>query len=184
MCQKYLRMCIHRAQRECNRHCATHLPQEQVRDLRASHETQPAHNHNASDRANKHVPVVAMDYMYMNETTNGVNNPIHVIHASCSEGVWAVFTKKKDDRAHVKNNVANTIRGLVCSKIVIKSEQEPAIRSMDRNFVESFFFFLKAVDITWHQLGSAQPSLLPAHATQCIQPLVDLFGSSCKQSSL
>ena len=36
------------------------------------------------------------------------------------------------------------------------------------------------VDKTWHQLGSAQPSLLLAHATQCIQPLVDLFGSSCK----
>ena len=134
---------------EYNRHCATHLPQELVRDLRASQQTQPAHNNNASDRANKHkqVPVIAMDYMYMNETTDGVNNPIHVIHASCSEGVWAVFTKKKDDRAHVKNNVANIIRGLVCAKIVIKSEQEPAIRSMERNFVESFFF-LKAVDIT------------------------------------
>ena len=36
------------------------------------------------------------------------------------------------------------------------------------------------VDTTYTSLFSAQLSLLLSHATQCIQPLVDLFGSSCK----
>ena len=55
----------------------------------------PAHKHNSSDKGNTHVPVTAMDYMHMNETTDDTNNPLLVIHDSCSEGIWAVFTKKK-----------------------------------------------------------------------------------------
>ena len=40
------------------------------------------------------------------------------------------------DSAHMENKVSNIIRSLV-SRIVIKSDQESAIRSMERNVVES-----------------------------------------------
>ena len=51
--------------------------------------------------------------------------------------VWAVFIKKRGDNAHVKNKVANITRGSRYSKIVIRSDSEPAIRCMERNVVES-----------------------------------------------
>ena len=91
----------------------------------------------AAIKANEHVPVIAMGHMYMNETTDDINNPMLVIHDRCSEGVWAVFTEKKGDSAHVKSRVANIIRVLEYSKVVIKSHQQPAIRSMGSNVVES-----------------------------------------------
>ena len=98
-----------------------------------------AHKHYCSDKANEHVPVIAMGYMYLNETTDDINNPMLVIHDRCSEGVWAVFTEKKGDSAHVKSRVANIIRVLEYSKVVIKSHQQPAIRSMGSNVVGSLF---------------------------------------------
>ena len=39
----------------------------------------------------------------------------------------------------MKNNVANFLRGFVYSKVVPKSDQEPAIRSIDRDVVEILF---------------------------------------------
>ena len=99
----------------------------------------PAHKHNASDEASKHVPAIAIDYMYMNEVTDDTDNPIRVIGDSCREGIWAVFIKKRGDTTAVKNKVAKFPRGLRCSKVVPKSDQEPAIRSMDRNVVEMLF---------------------------------------------
>ena len=73
--------------------------------------------------ANKHVPAIAIDYTCMNETTDDTNDPILVTHNSCSEGVWAVFNKKKGDSAYMKK--ANSIRGFGYS---IKSDQKPVIR--------------------------------------------------------
>ena len=70
---------------------------------------------------------------------DGTSNPILVIHDSCSEGVWAVFTKETSDSAHVKNRVAKIIRGLKKSKTVIRRDQEPTIRSMERNDLEHLF---------------------------------------------
>ena len=90
------------------------------------------HKHNASGRANKHVPKIAMD---VNEMTDDTNGPKLVIHDSSSDGVWAVFTKMEGDRAHVKNKVANIIRSLGCS--IIKSDQALVIKSMERKDVES-----------------------------------------------
>ena len=39
----------------------------------------------------------------------------------------------------VQNKVANIISSLVCSKMVIRSDQNPAMRSVERNVVESLF---------------------------------------------
>ena len=115
MCRKYPRRCMRRAQNNTT-------------DTKTRNE---ANKHNASDKANKHVPVIAMDDM--NEMTDDTNNPTLAAHGSCSEGTWAGFTKKKGEQ----NKVANIIRGLRYSKVVIKSSQEPAVRSVERNVVES-----------------------------------------------
>ena len=98
-----------------------------------------ARKHNASDEASKHVPVIAMDHVYMNEVTDDTDNPILVIGDSCCEGIWAVRIKKGGDTAAVKNIVANFLRGFVYSKVVPKSDQEPANRSIDRDAVEILF---------------------------------------------
>ena len=127
---------------EYNRHCAIFLvpsgtgarsacrPRNEPLPTTTTHHNN--NKHNASDRANKHVPVIAIDFMYMNEMTDDTNSHILVIHDSCSEGVWFVLTKKGDG-AHVKNKVANITGCLGFSKIVIKSDQQLAIRSMERN---------------------------------------------------
>ena len=41
------------------------------------------------------MPVLSMDYMFMNEKTDDYNFPILVLHDSESEGVWAIFVKRK-----------------------------------------------------------------------------------------
>ena len=71
--------------------------------------------------------------------TEDTENPRLVILDCGNKGVRAVFTEKKGDSAPVKNTVANIITGLRYSKIVIKLDQEPAIRSTERNVVESLF---------------------------------------------
>ena len=70
---------------------------ERVPDLRANRRDATPH-------------IVAMNYMFMNETTDYTNSPKIVTHDSCSQRILAV--KKKGDSAHVKNNVANIIGGL------------------------------------------------------------------------
>ena len=62
-----------------------------------------------------------------------------MIHDSCSEVVWAVVTSEKGISSHVKTKVVNIIRGFVYSEMVIKSDQEPSIRSMGRNVVTQLF---------------------------------------------
>ena len=81
--------------------------------------------------------VIAKNYMFMNVTTDYTNSPIFVTHDSCSQRFLAV--KKKGDSAHVKNNVANIIGCLGCSKVLNKTDQEPAITSTEMNVVESLF---------------------------------------------
>ena len=123
---------------EHNRHCATHLSCRNWCPICVqAKKRNPAHRHTASDKANKLVPVIAMDHMYMNETTDDTNNPTLVTHESCGGGAWAASTTKKGDCAHVKHKVTNIIRGLGYSNVVIKSDQEPAVRGIERNVAKS-----------------------------------------------
>ena len=118
---------------ENNRPCATHLPLRNWCPICVqAKKRNPTRKCNTSSKTQKHVPVIATD-LHMNETTDDTSNPILVTHDSCIEGIWVVFAK------NLKNKVANTIRGHGRSKIVIKSDQEPAVRSMARNVVESLF---------------------------------------------
>ena len=133
MCRQYQRRCTRRAQKDTTDTVRpTCLTSAGARSAVPSLPFSLPHKHNASGRANKHVPKIAMD---MNEMTDDTNGPKLVIHDSSSDGVWAVFTKMEGDRAHVKNKVANIIRSLGYS--IIKSDQAPVIRSMERKVVES-----------------------------------------------
>ena len=72
---------------EYKRRFATHLPYWNCCQICVqAQKCNPAHKA-SNDRANKHQSVIAIDYMYMNEMTDDTNNPILVIHDSCSGGV-------------------------------------------------------------------------------------------------
>ena len=53
----------------------THLPYRRVRELRASEETQTRTQAQCTRPNEKHVPVIAMEYMHMKEMTDDTNNP-------------------------------------------------------------------------------------------------------------
>ena len=73
---------------ECNKHCAIQLPHRNWCPVCGQAKRRnPAQKHNAIDEARKHVPVIAIDYMYMNEVTDATDNPLLVIGDSCSEGI-------------------------------------------------------------------------------------------------
>ena len=72
-----------------------------------------------------------MDYMYLNEKNDDINHPILIMHDSTSEGVLAIFARKKGDNDYVVKRVAEIIKRLGYSKIVLKSDQEPAIRHLE-----------------------------------------------------
>ena len=69
--------------------------------------------------------------MYLNEKSDDANHPILVLHDSQSEGIWAIFARKKGDSDYVVKKVAEIIKRLGYSKIVLKSDQEPAIRNLE-----------------------------------------------------
>ena len=117
---------------EYNRHCATHLPYRNWCPIcvRAK-KRNPPHKHTSSDSKYKHIPNITMDYMYLNEKNDDVNHPILIMHDSMSEGVWAIFARKKGDNDYVVKRVVEIIKRLGYSKIVLKSDQEPAIRNLE-----------------------------------------------------
>ena len=70
--------------------------------------------------------------MYLNEKSDDVNNPILVVHDSVSEGVWAIFVKRKSESSYSVKKVSDIIKRLGYSKIIIKSDQEPSLISRIR----------------------------------------------------
>ena len=53
----------------------------------------------------KYIPVISMDYMYMNEKGDDDNNPILVMHDSMSEGVLAIMVKRKEGNGYAVKRV-------------------------------------------------------------------------------
>ena len=116
---------------EYNRHCATHIPYRNWCPICVqAKKRNPAHPSRKTNDKHKYVPVISMDYMYLNEKGDDINNPILAVHDSESEGVWAVFARRKGPSAYTTKKVADIIKRLGYSKIIIKSEQEPALTSM------------------------------------------------------
>ena len=92
---------------EFNRHCATHLPYRNWCPIcvQAKKKNPPHKSKREEDEKYKHIPVVSMDYMYMNEKGDDDNNPILVMHDGMSEGVWAIMTKRKGDNGYAVKRV-------------------------------------------------------------------------------
>jgi hypothetical protein len=96
-----------------------------------------------------------MDYMHLNETNDEVNNPIVVMHDSMSEGVWVVFARRKGDIEYVVKRIVDIIKRLVCSKIVLKSDQEPAMKQVGD----------KARESIWDDMEKMQEDIKSSHNT-------------------
>ena len=72
-----------------------------------------------------------MDYMFMNERTDDYNFPILVLHDSEREGVWAIFVKRKGNYSeYVSKRIAEIVNWLGYTKVVFKTDQEPAIKDV------------------------------------------------------
>ena len=129
---------------EYNKHCATHLPYRNWCPICVqAKKRNPAHKHKSTNESKNYIPVISMDYMYMNETMDESNNPILVVHDSVSEGVWAIFARRKGDSAYVTQKVVHIISRLGYSKIIIKSDQEPAIKAVECKIKENIFEDMK-----------------------------------------
>ena len=75
------------------------------------------------------MPVVSMDYMYMNN--NEQNKPIIVVRERFSGGIWAfVANNKGASDTHIVRKVAEVIVSLGEPKVILKTDQEPAIQEL------------------------------------------------------
>lgn len=125
---------------EYDKHCATHLPYRNWCPICVQAKRKnPAPKKSKDEDKHRHIPVISMDYMYLNEKSDEANCPILVIHDSHSEGVWAVFSKRKGDNSYVIKRVIGIIKRLGYSKIVLKSDQEPALRQLEENISNSIW---------------------------------------------
>ena len=84
---------------ECNRHCATHMPYRCPICVQAK-KRNPAHPSKKEENKYKHVPVISVGYMYLNEKSDDVNNPILVVHDSVGEGFCAIFVMRKGESSY------------------------------------------------------------------------------------
>ena len=71
---------------EFNKHCATHLPYRNWCPICVKAKIKNPSHRKTDAGQHKHVPVLSMDYMFMNERTDDYNFPILVLHDSESEG--------------------------------------------------------------------------------------------------
>ena len=74
-----------------------------------------------------------MDYMYMTSKPNEseIVHPILVMKARISGGVWSLpVTRKGPYLTNIVERVTKVINSIGAPKVVIKSDQEPAMKSM------------------------------------------------------
>ena len=102
----------------------------------------PAHPSKKDESKHKHIPVLSIDYMYLNEKSEDANDPILVMHDSMSEGVWFIFVRQKGGNSYSAKRVSGIIKRLGYSKVVIKSDQEPAIANLED----------RAREMLWHDI--------------------------------
>ena len=86
----------------------------------------------------KHVrqtEIFSMDYMYMTSKPNAeeIAHPILVIKARISGGVWALpVTRKGPYLNNIVERVNEIITSVGCPKIILKTDQEPAMISLQK----------------------------------------------------
>ena len=117
---------------EYNRHCATHLPYRNWCPICVqAKKKNPSHLRKKSDSKDRDIPVLSLDYMYLNEVDDIGNLPILVAHDSASGGIWALLVKRKGNYcSYISEKLCALIRFLGYARIVIKSDQEPAIKDI------------------------------------------------------
>ena len=71
--------------------------------------------------------------MYMNEPGDTANNPICVVHDSESGGVWAFMYMRKGGTEYASSKVSAIITDLGYAKVMLKSDQEPAIKDLSEH---------------------------------------------------
>ena len=77
----------------------------------------------------------SMDYMYMTSkpTSEEIAHPILVIKARISGGGWALpVTGKGPCLSNIVQRVTNIITSVGCPKMILKSNQEPAIMALQK----------------------------------------------------
>ncbi|MCP2504859.1 MAG: hypothetical protein NLN65_06160 [Candidatus Poseidoniaceae archaeon] len=116
---------------EFNKHCATHLPYRNWCPICVKAKRKNPSHRKTDAGQHKHVPVLSMDYMFMNEKTDDYNFPILVLHDSESERAWAIFVKRKGNYSeYVSKRIAEIVNWLGYTKVVFKTDQEPAIKDV------------------------------------------------------
>ena len=78
----------------------------------------------------------SIDYMYMTTkpTKEEIAHPILVMKARISEGVWALpVTRKGPYLNNIVQRVNYIITSVGCPKVIIKSDQEPAIVDLQKD---------------------------------------------------
>ena len=79
--------------------------------------------------------IFSLDYMYMTSkpTSEELAHPILVIKARISKWVWALpVTRKGPYLSNIVQRVNNIITSVGCPKIILKSDQEPAMISLQK----------------------------------------------------
>ena len=79
--------------------------------------------------------VFGIDYMYMTSkpTKEEIAHPILVIKGRISGGVWALpVTRKGPYLSNITQRVNNIITSVGCPKVIIKSDQEPAMIALQK----------------------------------------------------
>ena len=83
----------------------------------------------------RHTEVFGIDYMYMTSKPSQIEiaHPILVIKGRISGGVWALpVTRKGPYLNSVVQRVSDILKSVGCPKIIINSDQEPAITSLQK----------------------------------------------------
>ena len=93
----------------------------------------PAHKRIKDDGLRRGVPVVSFDYMYMTSRGQDASSPILVVKDHYQGGVWAMVALRKGAHTtHMAARIAEIIREAGYKKCVLKCDQEPAIRELQR----------------------------------------------------
>ena len=81
----------------------------------------------------REVESISMDYMFMTDKPTNIDavHPILVIKARISGGVWALPVLRKGPYlTNIVKRVMNIINSIAAPRIIIKTDQEPAMKSM------------------------------------------------------
>lgn len=120
------------SRREIEEHMRTHVPFKAwcPHCVRGKAKSRPHFRSNNSDREAQ-VPVIAIDYMYMNEDDEESDSNTIVVLKDRSNGTrYADTLPAKGRDAYSVERLDRNLRSLGHSRIILKTDQEPAIEAL------------------------------------------------------